>query len=141
MFWRDATKASVGHDESDDWLEHPHTVGFLRAASDDVNRVRRMFLGRDSNDDVFDEQSGELPLIDLMLSRLEYLRRLYSMERETAKAWRRERLEAYDDLMHLQERCGGERCTDTAEYRRWQEIEAVEATDYQPPTRGNDGDP
>jgi hypothetical protein len=114
---------------------------FLVEANKGINSAYYGFIGRASNDEVFrpdDQEPGSWPgmtvsLLDRMIKRLQYLRAVYSADRETIKAWRRERIEAYDGLEGAFERQNRDRQAYEAspEFKRSQAITGVRALDYQ----------
>jgi len=126
-----------------------------------INTVVYEFLGRASNDQMFrgddfklaepfaaaferepnefhrslrDQTAGGLTvsLINRLIAHLEYLRDVYSADRETIKAWRSERLEAFDALAGLTVGLNHdhEAYQASPEYMRWQAIRDVGALEY-----------
>jgi hypothetical protein len=138
-----------------------HSYDFLMRANQSVNTAYYAFIGHESNEDVFlsddfrfaeaaaasferepnayhrglrDQTAGgeTVTLIERLISHLEYLRDVYSADRETIKEWRQERLEAHDALEGVLARLNGDynAYKETPEFKRWQAISDVGPLEY-----------
>jgi hypothetical protein len=131
---------------------------FLMEANGWINSAYHGFIGRASNDEVFraddfkfaDAAAAEferepddgyyyrelrdgqtVSLIKRMIAHLEYLRDVYSADRETIKAWRDERIQAYDEAFLRTARNGNyEAFQASPEFKRWEAIRDVGALEY-----------
>jgi hypothetical protein len=141
--------------------EPENAYEFLMKANGWINSAFYDFIGRADNDQVFreddfksadaaaacfekepselhrsmlDETVGGMTvtLIKRMIEHLEYLRDVYSADRETIKAWRAERIEAHDALDGVLARLNGdyEAYKVSPEFQRWQAICDVGPLEY-----------
>jgi hypothetical protein len=155
--WNEAVARAVPHRAES---QPKDAYDFLMEANGRINSAYYDFLGRASNDEMFrsddlklaaaaaamfDQEPSELTrtirdiaaggqtvrLINRMIAHLEYLRDVYAADRETIKAWRSERLEAYDALqLSANLAPGHEGHQASPEYKRWQAIQDVGPLEY-----------